>query len=102
MGSSVAVRDSTMTREGGHGHMTPSDYSSFQASDRDLGDPATSRHDSFLLTPVAKRWIRNYWQPYRGLTADGTVHPVWQANPVSDGPSEDMVVAWMYRGEDEW
>ena len=93
MGSRVAVRDSTTVREPGFNHMISSDYSRLQASDRGVGDPATTRHDSFLLTPAAKKWIRNYWQPYRGFTSDGTIHPVWQANPIANGPTQDMVLA---------
>ena len=71
----------------------PSDYSRFEVNDRSFGNPATMRHDSFLLSSTAKRWIRSYWQPYKGLTSDGTVHPVWQTNPVVSGPTQEMVTA---------
>lgn len=49
------------------------------------------------MSPLAKRWIRNYWQPYKGLTSDGVTHPVWQANPAANGPvkgpTREMVYA---------
>lgn len=70
-----------------------SDYSLFDASDRGVGSSSATRHDSFALSSVAKRWLRNYWQPYKGCTVDGVVHPVWQANPAACGPTAVMVEA---------
>lgn len=93
MGSSIAIRQPTMITEPGFGHMIPSDYTIYQTQDRGHGNPAASRHDSFLLSPTAKRWIRNYWQPYKGLTSDGVVHPIWQTNPAASGPTQAMVTA---------
>lgn len=94
MGTSIAIGGiETMARERRYSYITPSDYSSFQPSDRDRGSPGATRHDSFLLSPTAKKWLRNYWQPYRGFTSDGTVHPVWQTNPTATGPTEQMVLA---------
>lgn len=93
MSSGVAYMDCNMINERGNSFRIPSDYSIYKPSDRGLGDPAGTRHDSFILSSNAKRWIRNYWQPYRGFTSDGVIHPVWQAKPSANGPTEQMVAA---------
>ena len=49
------------------------------------------------LSPLAKEWLRNYRQPYKGFTSDGYIVPgVWNASPNANGPTQAMVDAAQY------
>ncbi|KAG9950829.1 hypothetical protein KCU85_g3296, partial [Aureobasidium melanogenum] len=46
------------------------------------------------LSPLAKKWLRNYREPYKGFTADGNIIPgLWKSNPNANGPTQTMVNA---------
>jgi hypothetical protein len=46
------------------------------------------------LSPLAKKWLRNYREPYKGFTADGNIIPgLWKSNPNANGPTQTMVDA---------
>ncbi|KAH0363271.1 hypothetical protein KCU65_g7492, partial [Aureobasidium melanogenum] len=46
------------------------------------------------LSPLAKKWLRNYREPYKGFTADGNIIPgLWKSNPNAHGPTQTMVAA---------
>jgi len=49
------------------------------------------------LSPLAKKWLRNYREPYKGFTSDGNIVPgLWKSNPNANGPTHAMVDAAQY------
>jgi hypothetical protein len=46
------------------------------------------------LSPLAKEWLRNYRQPYKGFTSDGNIiSGLWKSSPHASGPTQAMVDA---------
>ena len=46
------------------------------------------------LSPLAKKWLRNYREPYKGFTSDGNIIPgLWKSSPYANGPTQEMVNA---------
>ncbi|KAI4721946.1 putative flavin dependent monooxygenase [Aureobasidium sp. EXF-10727] len=49
------------------------------------------------LSPLAKKWLRNYREPYKGFTSDGNIVPgLWRSNHNANGPTQAMVDAAQY------
>jgi hypothetical protein len=46
------------------------------------------------LSPLAKKWLRNYREPYKGFTSDGNIIPgLWKSSLHANGPTQAMVNA---------
>jgi hypothetical protein len=46
------------------------------------------------LSPLAKKWLRNYREPYKGFTSDGNIiSGLWKSSPHANGPTQEMVNA---------
>jgi hypothetical protein len=49
------------------------------------------------LSPLAKKWLRNYREPFKGFTSDGNIIPgLWKASPNATGPTQAMVDSAQY------
>lgn len=77
-------------------YLIPLDHPRLHPRDRDARTHAKGvlGNEQIFLTPVARGWVENYNQPYKGFTTDGNVVPdLWHYDASANGPSGKMVDA---------
>lgn len=77
-------------------YLIPLDHPRLHPSDRDARTHAKSvlGNPDIFLVPVAQGWLKNYQEPYKGFTTDGTVVPdLWHYDASANGPTREMVEA---------
>ncbi|KAK5122382.1 hypothetical protein LTR85_003966 [Meristemomyces frigidus] len=77
-------------------YLIPLDHPRLHPSDRDARTHAKGvlGNEQIFLTPVARGWVENYKQPYKGFTTDGNVVPdLWHYDASANGPTDKMVEA---------
>ncbi|KAK0258429.1 hypothetical protein B0A54_05982 [Friedmanniomyces endolithicus] len=77
-------------------YLIPLDHPRLHPSDRDARTHSQGvlGNEQIFLVPVARGWLKNYEEPYKGLTTDGNVVPdLWHYDDSAKGPTAAMVEA---------
>lgn len=77
-------------------YLIPLDHPRLHPNDRDARTHAKGvlGNEEIFLTPVARGWVEQYHQPYKGFTTDGNVVPdIWHFVSEANGPTSEMVDA---------
>nr|POE51516.1 hypothetical protein CFP56_25723 [Quercus suber] len=77
-------------------YLIPLDHPRLHPNDRDARTHSEDvlSNDEIFLTPVARGWVKQYDEPYKGFTTDGNVVPnIWKYNAEAHGPTSSMVEA---------
>ncbi|KAK1062386.1 hypothetical protein LTR74_010359 [Friedmanniomyces endolithicus] len=77
-------------------YLIPLEHPRLHPSDRDARTHSQGvlGNEQIFLVPVARGWLKNYEEPYKGLTTDGKVVPdLWHYDDSANGPTAAMVDA---------
>ncbi|KAK0821701.1 hypothetical protein LTR75_000358 [Friedmanniomyces endolithicus] len=77
-------------------YLIPLDHPRLHPSDRDARTHSQGvlGNEQIFLVPVARGWLKNYEESYKGLTTDGNVVPdLWHYDDSANGPTAAMVDA---------
>ncbi|KAF2765155.1 hypothetical protein EJ03DRAFT_319880 [Teratosphaeria nubilosa] len=77
-------------------YLIPLDHPRLHPSDRDARTHAKGvlGNEEIFLVPVARGWLENYKQPYKGFTTNGNVVPdLWHYDASANGPTAAMTNA---------